>query len=156
MARCRLQKAPSIVPEAGRSIREDHDGDWKPIAQIRGQDLERPALGVVLTTAHLGRRAMAGKTVTRADLCEAVYRKVGLSRAESATLVELTLQEITDSLERGATVKLSSFGSFVVRKKGQRIGRNPKTGKEVPVSPRRVMVFKPSAILKTRINAGRK
>jgi len=99
---------------------------------------------------------MAGETVTRADLCEAVYRKVGLSRAESATLVELTLQEITDSLERGATVKLSSFGSFVVRKKGQRIGRNPKTGKEVPVSPRRVMVFKPSAILKTRINAGRK
>ncbi len=99
---------------------------------------------------------MAGKTVTRVDLCEAVYRKVGLSRAESATLVELTLQEITDSLERGATVKLSSFGSFVVRKKGQRIGRNPKTGKEVPVSPRRVMVFKPSAILKTRINAGRK
>jgi integration host factor subunit alpha len=96
---------------------------------------------------------MAGETVTRADLCEAVYRKVGLSRAESATLVELTLQEITDSLERGATVKLSSFGSFVVRKKGQRIGRNPKTGKEVPISPRRVMVFKPSAILKTRINS---
>jgi integration host factor subunit alpha len=97
---------------------------------------------------------MAGKTVTRADLCEAVYRKVGLSRAESATLVELTLQEITDSLERGETVKLSSFGSFVVRKKRQRIGRNPKTGEEVPISPRRVMVFKPSAILKTRINAG--
>jgi integration host factor subunit alpha len=87
--------------------------------------------------------AMAGKTVTRADLCEAVYQKVGLSRTESASLVELVLKEI---------VKLSSFGSFVVRKKGQRIGRNPKTGKEVPISPRRVMVFKPSAILKQRIN----
>ena len=62
------------------------------------------------------------------------------------------LKEITDCLERGETVKLSSFGSFVVRKKGQRIGRNPKTGKEVPISPRRVMVFKPSAILKQRIN----
>jgi integration host factor subunit alpha len=97
--------------------------------------------------------AMAGKTVTRADLCEAVYQKVGLSRTESATLVELVLKEITDCLERGETVKLSSFGSFVVRKKGQRIGRNPKTGKEVPISPRRVMVFKPSAILKQRINS---
>ena len=96
---------------------------------------------------------MAGKTVTRADLCEAVYQKVGLSRTESATLVEMVLKEITDCLERGETVKLSSFGSFVVRKKGQRIGRNPKTGKEVPISPRRVMVFKPSAILKQRINA---
>src|ERR1700689_4422714 len=96
---------------------------------------------------------MAGKTVTRADLCEAVYQKVGLSRTESATLVELVLKEITDCLERGETVKLSSFGSFVVRKKGQRIGRNPKTGKEVPISPGRVMVFKPSAILKQRINS---
>ena len=95
---------------------------------------------------------MSAKTITRADLCEAVYQKVGLSRTESATLVELVLKEITDCLERGETVKLSSFGSFVVRKKGQRIGRNPKTGMEVPISPRRVMVFKPSAILKQRIN----
>ena len=87
-------------------------------------------------------------------MCEAVYQKVGLSRTESASLVELVLKEITDCLERGETVKLSSFGSFVVRKKGQRIGRNPKTGKEVPISPRRVMVFKPSAILKQRINGG--
>jgi integration host factor subunit alpha len=99
-----------------------------------------------------GLQAMTGKTVTRADLCEAVYQKVGLSRTESASLVELVLKEITDCLERGETVKLSSFGSFVVRKKGQRIGRNPKTGKEVLISPRRVMVFKPSAILKQRIN----
>src|SRR5215207_2520725 len=96
---------------------------------------------------------MSAKTITRADLCEAVYQKVGLSRTESANLVELVLTEITDCLERGETVKLSSFGSFVVRKKGQRVGRNPKTGKEVPISPRRVMVFKPSAILKHRINS---
>jgi integration host factor subunit alpha len=96
---------------------------------------------------------MAGKTVTRADLCEAVYQKVGLSHSESASLVELVLKEITDCLERGETVKLSSFGSFVVRQKGQRIGRNPKTGKEAPISPRRVMGFKPSAILKQRINS---
>jgi integration host factor subunit alpha len=96
---------------------------------------------------------MAGRTVTRVDLCEAVYQKVGLSRTESSAFVELVLKEITDCLERGETVKLSSFGSFLVRQKGQRIGRNPKTGTEVPISPRRVMVFKPSAILKQRINA---
>ena len=96
---------------------------------------------------------MSGKTLARADLAEAVFQKVGLPRNESAEIVELVLREIVASLERGQTVKLSSFGSFLVRKKGQRIGRNPKTGKEVPISPRRVMVFKPSAILKQRINA---
>jgi len=100
-----------------------------------------------------GGLAMAGKTVTRADLYEAVCQKVGRSRTESATLIELVLKEITDCLERGETVKLSSFGSFVVRKKGQRIGRNPNTGKEVPIPPRRVIVFKPSTILKQGINA---
>jgi integration host factor subunit alpha len=92
------------------------------------------------------------KTITRADLCEVVYRKVGLSRAESAALVALLLQEITDCLERGETVKLSSFGSFILRKKGRRLGRNPKTGKEAPISPRRVLVFKPSDFLKESVN----
>jgi integration host factor subunit alpha len=92
------------------------------------------------------------KAVTRVDLCEAVYQKVGLSRTESSAFVELVLKEITDCLEKGETVKLSSFGSFMVRKKSQRVGRNPKTGIEVPISSRRVMVFKPSAILKRQIN----
>jgi integration host factor subunit alpha len=100
--------------------------------------------------------AVSGKTITRADLCEAVYQKVGLSRTESATFVEIVLKEITDCLERGETVKLSSFGSFVVREKGQRIGRNPKTGQVVQISPRRVMVFKPSPTLKLRLNFGSK
>ena len=95
---------------------------------------------------------MAGRTVTRADLTEAVYQKVGLSRTESSALVELVLSEICDGLARGETVKLSSFGSFVVRDKGERVGRNPKTGIEVPIEPRRVMVFKPSNVLKARIN----
>ena len=90
--------------------------------------------------------------MTRADLSEAVYQKVGLSRTESAALVELVLAEICDRLVQGETVKLSSFGSFVVRDKGQRVGRNPKTGVEVPIDPRRVMVFKPSNVLKARIN----
>jgi integration host factor subunit alpha len=95
---------------------------------------------------------MAGRTVTRADLCEAVYQKVGLSRSESSSLVEMVLTEISDAVARGENVKLSSFGSFIVRDKGLRIGRNPKTGIEVPIEPRRVMVFKPSNVLKARIN----
>lgn len=95
---------------------------------------------------------MGGKTVTRADLCEAVYQKVGLSRAESAELVEAVLQEISDVLVTGEQVKLSSFGTFSVRSKTERVGRNPKTGEEVPILPRRVLVFKPSNVLKHRIN----
>lgn len=96
---------------------------------------------------------MSGRTVTRADLCEAVYQKVGLSRTESAELVEKVINEISACIVRGESVKLSSFGSFVVRQKGERVGRNPKTGEEVPISPRRVMVFKPSNVLKQKINA---
>ena len=98
---------------------------------------------------------MTGKTVTRVDVYAAVYEKVGVSRTESLALVESVLKEITDTLAKGETVKLASFGSFIVRKKGQRLGRNPKTGVEVPISPRRVIVFKPSAILKQQINGKR-
>ena len=94
---------------------------------------------------------MGGKTVTRADLAEAVYRKVGLSRTESAALVEMILDEICDSIVRGETVKLSSFATFQIRDKNERIGRNPKTGEEVPILPRRVMTFKASNVLKQRI-----
>src|SRR4026208_1559100 len=96
---------------------------------------------------------MSAKTITRSDLCEAVYQKVGLSRTESATLVELVLKEIADCLERGEAVKLSSFGSFIVRQKSQRVGRNPKTGKAATIPAGRVIVFKPSALLKKRINS---
>jgi integration host factor subunit alpha len=98
--------------------------------------------------------AKSATTVTRADLIEAVYRTVGLSRAESARMVELVLTEVTDCLGRGETVKLASFGSFVVRSKGPRTGRNPKTGVEVPITPRRVMVFKPSDTLRKRLATG--
>jgi integration host factor subunit alpha len=93
--------------------------------------------------------------VTRADLIEAVYRRVGLSRSEAARLVELVFKEITACLAGGEPVKLSSFGSFVVRSKGPRTGRNPKTGVEVPIAQRRVMVFKASDTLKKRLAAGR-
>ena len=97
---------------------------------------------------------MAGHTVTRAQLTEAVYQEVGLSRNESAELVESVIAEISDALERGEMVKISSFGSFAVRHKGQRVGRNPKTGQEVPISPRRVLVFRASHALKHQINDG--
>lgn len=95
---------------------------------------------------------MSGKTVTRADLTEAVYQEVGLSRNESAELVELVLAEIAQSLVSGEDVKISSFGSFLVRNKGERVGRNPKTGEEVPIGPRRVVVFRPSQVLKERVS----
>jgi integration host factor subunit alpha len=95
---------------------------------------------------------MAGNTVTRAQLSEAVYQEVGLSRNESADLVESVLDQIATSLAKGEMVKISSFGTFSVRQKGQRIGRNPKTGEEVPILPRRVLVFRASHVLKNRIN----
>ena len=97
---------------------------------------------------------MAGKTLTRADLGDAVYQEIGLSRNDSATLVKHVLDEICEALERGENVKISSFGSFIVRQKGQRTGRNPKTGEEVPILPRRVLVFRPSNLLKDRLNGG--
>jgi integration host factor subunit alpha len=98
---------------------------------------------------------MSDRTITRADLADAVYKEVGLSRNESSDLVESVLNEISDTLVRGENVKISSFGSFSVRSKGQRIGRNPKTGVEVPILPRKVLVFRASHVLKSRINGGR-
>ena len=92
------------------------------------------------------------RTVTRVDLAEAVYRCVGLSRKESAILVQSVLDELADALIGGESIKLSSFGRFLVRVKSERVGRNPKTGIEVPITRRRVMVFKPSNVLKARIN----
>ena len=94
---------------------------------------------------------MSGKTLTRADLAEAVYRKVGLSRTESADLVESVLDEICDAIVRGETVKLSSFATFQVRDKNERIGRNPKTGEEIPISARTVVTFRPGQKLKERV-----
>ena len=94
---------------------------------------------------------MAGNTITRSQLSEAVYQEVGLSRNESADLLESVLNKISDTLAGGDSVKISSFGSFSVREKGQRVGRNPKTGEEVPILPRKVLVFRPSQVLKSQI-----
>ncbi|MBO6503744.1 MAG: integration host factor subunit alpha [Kordiimonadaceae bacterium] len=92
-------------------------------------------------------------TLTRADLTEAIYEEVGLSRNESADLVESVLEEVASCLVKGENVKVSSFGSFLVRQKNGRMGRNPKTGEEVPIAPRRVLVFRPSQVMKDRINS---
>jgi integration host factor subunit alpha len=97
---------------------------------------------------------MSGKTLTRADLAETVVQKVGLPRNESQELVELVIRVLSERLAEGEAVKLSSFGSFNIRQKGERVGRNPKTGQEVPITPRRVLVFRPSNIMKDRINGG--
>ncbi len=96
---------------------------------------------------------MTEKNITRAELAEAVYHEVGLSSSESAKLLDQVLDEISAALERGDTVKLSSFGTFSVRSKRMRMGRNPKTGVEVPITPRRILSFRPSQILKQQVNA---
>lgn len=95
---------------------------------------------------------MAGRTITRADLANAVYQRVKISRAESAELLDQMLEEIVNALERGESVRISSFGAFEVRVKKERVGRNPKTGEEVPIEARRVISFKPSDVLKRYIN----
>jgi integration host factor subunit alpha len=99
---------------------------------------------------------MGDKTLTRMDLSEAVFREVGLSRNESADLVEAVLQHRSDALVSSEQVKISSFGTFSVREKAARVGRNPKTGEEVPIQPRRVLTFRPSHLMKDRVAAGNK
>lgn len=99
---------------------------------------------------------MSDKTLTRMDLAEAVYREVGLSRNKSAQLVKSVLSNVSNALVAGETVKISSFGTFSIRSKTARMGRNPKTGDEVPISPRRVLTFRPSHLMKDRVAAGGK
>ena len=99
---------------------------------------------------------MANKTLTRMDLSEAIFREVGLSRNDAAQMVESVLDHMSDALVRGEQVKISSFGTFSVRDKTARVGRNPKTGEEVPINPRRVLTFRPSHLLKDRVATGNK
>lgn len=101
----------------------------------------------------MGRKgSIMSNTLTRADIVDSIYREVGLSKRESADVLQMILDEITETLAKGETVKISSFGRFSVRQKKERTGRNPKTGIEVPISERTVAVFKPSQLLKKRIN----
>ncbi len=95
---------------------------------------------------------MSQKTITRADLADAIFENLGLSRNDSSDLVENIIDEMSDALVRDESVKISSFGSFSARQKAERIGRNPKTGEEVPITPRKVLVFRASHVLKNRIN----
>ncbi|KNX43183.1 MAG: integration host factor subunit alpha [Roseovarius sp.] len=99
---------------------------------------------------------MGHKTLTRMDLSEAIFREVGLSRNDAAQMVESVLDHMSDALVEGEQVKISSFGTFSVRDKTARVGRNPKTGEEVPINPRRVLTFRPSHLMKDRVAAGNK
>ena len=98
---------------------------------------------------------MSEKTLTRMDLSESVFREVGLSRNESADLVESVLEKISAALVAGEQVKISSFGTFSIRQKNARVGRNPKTGEEAPIPPRRVLTFRPSHLMKDRVSEGK-
>jgi integration host factor subunit alpha len=110
----------------------------------------------MLTVAADEGMEMGEKTLTRMDLSEAIVRNVGLSRNESADMVETVLNYMSDALVEGDQVKISSFGTFSIRDKAARVGRNPKTGEEVPISPRRVLTFRPSHLLKERVADGNK
>ena len=99
---------------------------------------------------------MSYKTLTRMDLSEAVFREVGLSKNESSDLVESVLELMPSALVKGEQVKISSFGTFSVRQKNARVGRNPKTGEEVPITPRRVLTFRPSHLMKEQVATGKK
>jgi len=163
--------APSVCAPArafcpnklGKPLQKSRDAGVGALQQRKKQKFQSlPALTATKSPGSIAQkfivrsreRTMGGKTLTRADLAEAVVEKVGLPRNESQDLVERVLEEISGSLAGGEAVKLSSFGSFGIRQKGERVGRNPKTGKEVPITPRRVLVFRPSNIMKDRINKG--
>jgi integration host factor subunit alpha len=105
-----------------------------------------------LPSQHAAVMATNTTTITRAHLVEAIYAQVGLSRNESGELLEMVLQKIASALQFGLSVKISGFGTFIVRRKEQRVGRNPKTGVEVPILPRRVLIFRPSQVLKAHVN----
>jgi integration host factor subunit alpha len=107
-----------------------------------------------LGIARVTNEADAANTLTRADLADVVHRRLGLSRAESAGVVERVLHHMCHALSEGQNVKISGFGTFILRDKGQRVGRNPKTGVEVPIAPRRVMTFRASQIMRDRITKG--
>ena len=113
----------------------------------KGREMEMADLGI----ARLNKDSDVNGTLTRADLADVVHRKLGLSRAESAGLVERVLHHMCHALSEGENVKVSGFGTFILRDKGERIGRNPKTGVEVPIAPRRVMTFRASQIMRDRI-----
>jgi len=106
-----------------------------------------------MADAGIMRRSDVG-TLTRADLADVVHREIGLSRSESAGIVERILHHMCHALSEGENVKISGFGSFILRDKGERVGRNPKTGVEVPIAPRRVLTFRASQIMRERIAKG--
>ena len=138
---------PAISRIADRTdIRYEH-----VIETAGGTPLRRENNMADLGIARVTKDADTANTLTRADLADVAHRRLGLSRAESASVVERVLHHMCHALSEGQNVKISGFGTFILRDKGQRIGRNPKTGVEVPIAPRRVMTFRASQIMRDEI-----
>jgi integration host factor subunit alpha len=128
---------------------------YESVIEATGDAVQRREIKMAdLGIARVNKEAADGVTLTRADLADVVHRRLGLSRAESASLVERVLHHMCHALSEGRNVKISGFGTFILRDKGQRVGRNPKTGVEVPIAPRRVMTFRASQIMRDRIAKG--
>lgn len=100
----------------------------------------------------MGGQNTSHNTVTKADLVEKVYERLGFSKKEAADLVELIFATLKESITTGEKVKISGFGNFVVRSKRSRIGRNPQTGDQITISARHVLTFRPSQVLKAMLN----
>ena len=147
---CPGPKIPRAQRPAGATLNHPSDPNFKRLRQVFDVDAYSAAAYRDINNQRVA--TMTTGTLTRADLTEAVFQAVGLSRTDSAQMVEDMLEEVCGALAKGETVKLSSFGTFAVRQKSQRMGRNPKTGDEVPIAPRRVLVFRPSHVLKAVIN----
>ena len=155
MGRSGAQVLKSLEYPATSRIADMTDFRYESVIEAAGERRQRRENKMAdLGIARVTKDAADGVTLTRADLADVVHRRLGLSRAESASLVERVLHHMCHALARGKNVKISGFGTFILRDKGQRVGRNPKTGVEVPIAPRRVMTFRASQIMRDRIAKG--
>jgi integration host factor subunit alpha len=156
MGRGSAQVLKSLEYPATSSIADGRQFRYESVIETAGGNAvpRREKNMADLGIARLNDEAEAANTLTRADLADVVHRRLGLSRAESASVVERVLHHMCHALAEGQNVKVSGFGTFILRDKGQRIGRNPKTGVEVPIAPRRVMTFRASQIMRDQIAKG--
>ena len=155
MGRSGAQVLKSLEYPATSRIADMTDFRYESVIEAAGERRQSREIKMAdLGIARVNKEAADGVTLTRADLADVVHRRLGLSRAESASLVERVLHHMCHALSEGKNVKVSGFGTFILRDKGQRVGRNPKTGVEVPIAPRRVMTFRASQIMRDRIAKG--
>jgi integration host factor subunit alpha len=155
MGRGGAQVLKNLEYQVTSRIAEAEEFRYENVIEAAGERRSRTENEMAdLGIARINREADAANTLTRADLADVVHRRLGLSRAESAGVVERELHHMCHALAKGQNVKVSGFGTFILRDKGQRVGRNPKTGVEVPIAPRRVMTFRASQIMRDQIAKG--